>query len=81
MPGYEVTSWNALAAPARTPPDIVALLNQGVNEALAMADVRAATARFGMEARGSTVEELRARIKSDVAKWAKVIEAAGIEKK
>jgi tripartite-type tricarboxylate transporter receptor subunit TctC len=42
--------------------------------------VKSATAKFGMESQGSSVEELRTRIKSDVAKWAKVIANAGIEK-
>ena len=81
LPDYEVTSWNGLAAPAATPPDIVALLNRSVNEALALPDVQEATTKFGMEARGSTVDELRERIKRDVAKWAKVIAAAGIERR
>ena len=81
LPGYEVTSWNGIAAPAGTPPEIVALLNREVNEALRLPDVQAATAKLGMEARGSTVEELRERIADDVVKWAKVIEAAGIPKK
>jgi len=78
---YEVTSWNALAAPAGTPPEIVTILNQAVNEVLNMPDVKAATAKFGMEARGGSVEELRERIAREVAKWEKVVEAAGIEKK
>jgi tripartite-type tricarboxylate transporter receptor subunit TctC len=78
---YEATSWNGLAAPVGTPPEIVALLNAAVADALAKPDVQDASVRFGMEARGCTVEELRARIRSDVAKWTKVIETAGIEKR
>jgi tripartite-type tricarboxylate transporter receptor subunit TctC len=81
LPDYEVTSWNGLAAPAATPAEVIELLNRGVNEALALPDVKAATAKFGMDARGSTSDDLRERIKRDVAKWAKVIETAGIEKK
>ena len=81
LPGYEITSWNALAAPSGTPMEIVNLLNAAVNEALKMPDVIAATARFGMEARGSTVEELRERIKLEIVKWAKAVEAAGLEKR
>jgi tripartite-type tricarboxylate transporter receptor subunit TctC len=81
LPGYEVTSWNGLAAPAGTPPDIVALLNRGVNEVLALPDVNAATAKFGMEARGSTSEDLQTRIKTDIDKWARVIDVVGIAKK
>ncbi len=81
LPGYDVTSWNGLAAPAGTPAEIVALLNKAVNEAVASPDVKTAVASFGMEARGSTTADLQARIKADVDKWAKVIEKAGIEKK
>jgi tripartite-type tricarboxylate transporter receptor subunit TctC len=77
---YEAVSWNGLAAPVRSPVDIVAMLNKAVVQAVSEPDVRSATARFGMESRGSTVEELRTRIKSDVAKWAEVIAKAGIEK-
>ena len=78
---YEVTSWNGLAAPSATPPDVVAILNQAVNEVVRLPDITAATARFGMEARGSSVEDLRGRISREVAKWAAVIDFAGIEKK
>jgi len=81
LPGYDVTSWNGLAAPAGTPAEIVALLNKAVNEAVASPDVKTAVASFGMEARGSTTADLQARIKADVDKWAKVIDKAGIEKK
>jgi tripartite-type tricarboxylate transporter receptor subunit TctC len=81
VPGFEVTSWNGLAAPRQTPMDIVERLSRAVNAALAEPDIKAATAKFGMEARGSTPEELSARIKHDIAKWADVIARTGIEKK
>jgi tripartite-type tricarboxylate transporter receptor subunit TctC len=81
LPGYEVTSWNGLAAPKGTPREIVDLLSRDVTEAVALPDIRAAMAKFGMEAGGSTSEELSARIKKDIAKWAEVIDKAGIEKK
>jgi tripartite-type tricarboxylate transporter receptor subunit TctC len=77
---YDVTSWNGLAAPAATPLDIVATLNKAVNEAVSQPDVKQRTATYGMESQGSSVEELRARIKSDVAKWTETIAKAGIEK-
>ena len=81
FPDYEVTSWNALAAPAGTPMEIVNLLNGAVNEVLNTPEIKAAATKFGMDARGASVEDLRERIKEEVAKWAKVVEAAGIEKK
>jgi tripartite-type tricarboxylate transporter receptor subunit TctC len=81
LAGYDVTSWNGLAAPKGTPHEIVEKLSHEVTDAVAQPDVRAAMAKFGMEARGSTSEELGARIKVDIAKWADVIEKAGIPKK
>jgi len=81
IPGYDVTSWNGLAAPKATPREIVDKLSHDVIDAMAQPDVKAAVAKFGMEARGSTPEELEARIKSDVAKWTDVIEKAGIPKR
>ena len=81
LAGFDVTSWNGLAAPKGTPHEIVEKLSHEVSEAVAQPDVRAAMAKFGMEARGSTSEELSARIKVDIAKWADVIEKAGIPKK
>jgi tripartite-type tricarboxylate transporter receptor subunit TctC len=81
LPGYDVTSWNGLAAPKGTPHEIIEKLSHEVTAAVGQPDVRAAMAKFGMEARGSTSEELSARIKIDIAKWADVIEKAGIPKK
>ncbi|MBK5958592.1 hypothetical protein CCR97_10275 [Rhodoplanes elegans] len=81
LPGYEVTSWNGLAAPAATPPDIVATLNKAVVEVLALPDIQSAATKYGMRAEGCSVEDFKARIAREVAKWAKVVEAAGIEKK
>jgi len=81
LAGYDVTSWNGLAAPKGTPHEIVELLSREVTAAVEQPDVRHAMAKFGMEARGSTSEALSARIKVDIAKWADVIEKAGIPKK
>ena len=81
LPGYEVTSWNGLAAPKNTPHELVDKLSHAVIDAMAEPDIRDAVAKFGMEARGETSEELSARIKRDIAKWADVIDKAGIEKK
>jgi tripartite-type tricarboxylate transporter receptor subunit TctC len=60
--------------------DVVTLLNQAVNDALRQPEVQALSSQFGMEARGSSVEDLRRRIAGDIAKWAVVIDKAGIEK-
>ncbi len=80
FPDYIVTSWNALAAPAGLPADVLKTLNAAINKALADPGLQEKAKRLGMDARGSTPEEMRARMASDIEKWAAVIEKAGIEK-
>ena len=77
---YDVVSWNALFAPSGTPPEIIKTLNSALREILADADVRKRLLDLGIEAKVSTPEELSDRLKSDIDKWGKVIEKAGIEK-
>ena len=79
--GYEVTSWNGLAARAGTPADIIALLNRDIGEALKSPEVQTFSTKAGMDARGMASADLSARIKSDVAKWTLVIDKAGIKKR
>jgi tripartite-type tricarboxylate transporter receptor subunit TctC len=75
---YDVVSWNALFAPAATPPDIVKTLNQALQEILVEPEVKKRLLELGIEARGSTPEDISARLKSDIDKWQRVIEKAGI---
>jgi tripartite-type tricarboxylate transporter receptor subunit TctC len=77
---YDVVSWNALFAPAGTPPEIVQTLNGALQDILADADVKKRLLELGIEARASTPQEISARLKSDIDKWQKVIEKAGIQK-
>jgi tripartite-type tricarboxylate transporter receptor subunit TctC len=81
VPGYEVTSWNGLAVRAGTPADIVTTLNRAVGDALKTPEVQTFSSKAGMDARGMSSADLSARIKSDVAKWAQVIDKAGIKKR
>jgi putative tricarboxylic transport membrane protein len=80
LPGYEVTSWNGIAAPAGTSEDIVFLLNREVGEALKSAKVQKYSMEAGMDARGMSSKDLTARIKADVEKWTQLIAKAGIQK-
>ena len=80
LPAYVVESWNALSGPAGLPDDVVRLLTRAINEVLKMPEVREKAMLFGMEARGTTPEEMRRRLEADIAKWAGVIEKAGLEK-
>ena len=77
---YDVVSWNALFAPSGTPPEIVKTLNQALQEILAEPEVKKRLLELGIEAKASTPEEISARLKSDIDKWRKVIEKAGIQK-
>jgi tripartite-type tricarboxylate transporter receptor subunit TctC len=78
VPTYEVTGWNALGAPAATPPEIVAILNRHVNTVVAMPDFKQRLLEFGNEAYGGTPDELRRQLVNDIAKWEAVIKRAGI---
>jgi tripartite-type tricarboxylate transporter receptor subunit TctC len=80
VPGYEVTSWNAIYVARGTSAEVIRVLNQAIHEVVAMPDVRRRFGEVGIEARASTPEELSARLRSDIAKWARVIEKAGIPK-
>jgi tripartite-type tricarboxylate transporter receptor subunit TctC len=78
VPGYVVTSWNALFAPVGTPPDIVSKLNQGVREVAALPEIKKRLLELGIEAQAGPPEEIEARLKADIAKWTKVIDEAKI---
>ena len=75
---FEVSSWNGLFAPAKTPAAIVARLHEASIKALALPDVREKFAAQGAEAVASTPEEFRTYIRAEIDKWGKVIRASGI---
>ena len=78
-PGFEVTVWNGLLAPARTPAAIVRKVHLETVKALALPDLRARFADLGTEGIGNSPDEFGALIKSEIPKWAKVIKEAGIK--
>ena len=78
FPGFEAVSWFGLLAPTGTPATIVNKLHQDTMKVLAQPDVRASFTKLGLDPVGSTPGELAAIIKSDIAKWTKVIKEAGI---
>lgn len=79
LPGFEVTGWNALFAPAGTPPAIINRLNGLVKTGMSQPDAKKVMEAQGLEIATSTPEELGALVKSELAKWGKVIKAAGIK--
>ena len=77
---FDVASWNALFAPAGTPAPIIDKLNHALREVVADPDFRKRAHDLGIEAEASSPAEVDARMRSDVDKWAKVIDAANIPK-
>ena len=76
--GYSVSSWNALAAPAGTPPAVLATLNQAVRDAVASPAVQQRLAPLGMRLGAGSPAELQALLGSEIQRWAAVIKAAKI---
>ena len=79
LPGYEVVGWYGLAAPAGTPPDVIATLNTVANRVLRAPELIAKYNALGFEPVGGPPEEASARIKADLARWPKIIRDAGIK--
>jgi tripartite-type tricarboxylate transporter receptor subunit TctC len=76
--GYEVVGFYGVLAPAGVPKEIIARLNSEITRALRAPDIQDRLLRDGAEPVASTSEEFRLYIEADVAKWAKVIQKAGI---
>jgi tripartite-type tricarboxylate transporter receptor subunit TctC len=78
VPGYEAVAFEGMFAPAKTPVAIIDRLNQEIVRVLNRAEVKERFFNAGVETVGSTPEEFAAAIKSNVAKWGKLIKDAGI---
>ena len=77
--GYNVSSWNAIAVAAGTPPAIVERLNRTIREALASAPVIAKLEKLGMQLQAGSPEQAQALLVSDIKRWGEVIRAAKID--
>ena len=77
--GYEATSWNALLAPAATPRDLVLKINSALVESLRASKVREILVSSGAEAVGNSPDEFARFLRDEIAKWGKVVRAAGIK--
>jgi len=80
VPNFDVTSWNALYAPAGTPQPIIDKLNAALRDVLADPDLKQRALDLGIDAKGSTPAAIDAQMRSDIDKWGKVIESAHIAK-
>ena len=79
VPGYESISWLALFAPAGTPKDIINKISLEVVRIINLPDVKERLLLQGAEPIGSTPEQLAAVLANDIAKYAKVMKAAGVQ--
>lgn len=76
--GFDVASWNALAAPARTPPAVLALLNRELNKALENADLRKQLTDLNVGPAGGTPGQLRDLLASEIRRWSDVMARANV---
>lgn len=79
VPGYEASLWFGLVAPAGTPAAIVSRLSAEVTQIVRSAAMRERFAPFSLELAGGTPEEFAATIRSEIPKWAKVLQDAKVE--
>jgi len=79
MPDYEVDSWYAMFAPAKTPPAIVARMQKEAARAVHLPEARQKLLEQGADAVGGTSEELDRVVKGELKRWAEVIRNAGIK--
>jgi tripartite-type tricarboxylate transporter receptor subunit TctC len=81
VPGYESTIWLGVMAPAKTPQAIVDTLNQAIRKIMARPEIRDAWDRQGAVPMTMTPPEFEKYLNADIAKWAKVVSAAGLVEK
>jgi tripartite-type tricarboxylate transporter receptor subunit TctC len=79
VPGYELTSWVGLLAPSATPQPVIARLHTAVVDSLATPGVRDVLVKSGAEPVGSRPDEFARHLKLEIARWGKVLKAAGIK--
>jgi len=79
VPGYEAEAWYGLLAPAKTPPAIVSKLYDGVIKALRTTDLRERLKATALDTVGDTPQEFLSYMQRDIAKWTKVVKAAGVK--
>jgi len=78
VPGYDVTSWYGIVAPRGTPAPIIQRVYREIAAMTRKAEVAERLAALGIEPEGNTPQEFAAQVKSEIAKWGKVIKAAGV---
>jgi tripartite-type tricarboxylate transporter receptor subunit TctC len=79
VPGFESVSFTSLAAPVATPRSVISLLNSTIEKSAQSPEVSSALANQGTDRALMTPEQVRAYIRDEIAKWSKVVTAAGVQ--
>jgi tripartite-type tricarboxylate transporter receptor subunit TctC len=78
VPDLRVDTWNAIAAPPRTPKPIIAKINAAMNEIFALPEIRERLATMSMQPAGGTPADMAAFVRAEAKRWGEVIKAANI---
>jgi tripartite-type tricarboxylate transporter receptor subunit TctC len=79
LPGFDITAWYGFLGPAKLPPDIVRKINHDACAIIARPDFQERLVKDGIEPVGNTPAEFADQIKLDIARWAKIVKAAGVK--
>jgi tripartite-type tricarboxylate transporter receptor subunit TctC len=79
LKGYEIVGWNGLLVPAATPRTVVSLLHRTTVKALELPDMKERLATLGAEGVGSSPDQFKAFVQSEIRKWARVVTDAGLK--
>ena len=80
VPGFDISTWYGLFAPAGTPADVVAKLSEATRDILAKPDVQAKLAKAGFVVQYEGPKELHARMVKEIPQWKEIVERAGLNK-
>jgi tripartite-type tricarboxylate transporter receptor subunit TctC len=78
LPGFDISAWYVIFAPAGTPKDVIARLNSEINKAIADPEVQRTLGEQGVQFTGGTPEEAEQFVHSEIARWAKIIKTRGM---
>ena len=79
FPGYEISSWQGVFAPAGTPKDVVGKINGELVRMLNVPEIRRRISQEGADPVGSTPDAFATRVRNEITKWTKVIKTSGIQ--
>ena len=80
LPGFDVRSWIGIAAPANTPPAVIARLNQALRTTIASPAFQERLDLLGVRAQASSPTEMRDFVAAEIKRWSGVIETAGVQR-